>query len=53
MQIPRNEIACKFQGTLQNGPKANSEVLVGVWVIVWIQKPSHHFLQTFRPLRTF
>jgi len=23
---------------------------VGIWVIVWVQKPSHHFLQTFRPL---
>jgi len=26
---------------------------VGVWVVVCIQKPSHHFLQTFRPLRIF
>jgi len=26
---------------------------VGIWVIVWIQKPSHHFLQTFRSLRMF
>jgi len=25
--------------------------MVGIWVIVCIQKPSHHFLQTFRPLR--
>jgi len=24
---------------------------VGIWVIVCVQKPSHHFLQTFRPLR--
>jgi len=33
--------------------KYNNLVLVGFWVIVCIQKPSHHFLQTFRPLRTF
>ena len=24
-----------------------------IWVIVCIQKPSHHFLQTFRPLQMF
>jgi len=24
---------------------------VGIWVIVCIQEQSHHFLQTFRPLR--
>jgi len=23
---------------------------VRIWVIVWVHKPSHHFLQTFRPL---
>jgi len=23
---------------------------MGIWLIVWVQKPSHHFLQTFRPL---
>jgi len=42
MQISRNIV---------NGPKSNVYVLMGIWVIVWIQKPSHHFLQTFRPLR--
>ena len=26
---------------------------MGIWIIVWIQKPSHHFLQTFPPLRMF
>jgi len=26
---------------------------VGIWVIVCVQKPSHHFLRTFRPLRMF
>jgi len=28
-------------------------VLMGIWVIVCVQKPSHHFLQTFRPLLMF
>jgi len=27
--------------------------LLGIWAIVCIQKPSHHFLQTIRPLRMF
>ena len=27
--------------------------MVGIWVIVCIQETSHHFLQTFRPLRRF
>jgi len=26
---------------------------MGICVIVCVQKPSHHLLQTFRPLRTF
>jgi len=26
---------------------------MGIRVIVCVQKPSHHFLQTFRPLRMF
>jgi len=26
---------------------------VGIWVIVYVQKPTHHILQTFRPLRIF
>ena len=36
-----------------NGPKSNNYVLVGIWVIVCIQEPSPHFLQTFRPLNMF
>jgi len=32
------------------GQKSNNWVSVGIWVIVWVQKPSHHFLQTFRSL---
>jgi len=36
-----------------NGPRSNNLFLVGTWVIVCIQKPSHHFLQTFRPRRMF
>jgi len=35
------------------GQKVIILVLVGIWVIVCIQKPSHHFLQTFRSLRMF
>jgi len=42
MQISRNIV---------NGPKTNNYVLVGIWIIVCIHKPSHYFLQTFRPLR--
>jgi len=34
-------------------PKSNNYVLVGIWVIDCIEKPSHHFLQTFRELRMF
>ena len=37
MQISRNIV---------NGPKSNNYVLVGIRVIVCVQKPSHHFLQT-------
>ena len=37
MQISRNIV---------NGPKSNNYVLVGIWAIVCVQKPSHHFLQT-------
>ena len=50
MQITKYEIACKFSRNIVNGPKTNNYVLVRNWVIVWVQKPSHHFLQTFRPL---
>ena len=44
MQISRNIV---------NGPKRNNYVLLGIWIIVCIQKPSPHFLHTFRPLRMF
>jgi len=44
MQISRNIV---------KGPKTNNYVLMGIWVIVCVQKSSHHFLQTFRPLRMF
>ena len=46
MQISRNIV---------NGPKSNNWVLMGIWIIVCIHKPSHHLplLQTFRPLRMF
>jgi len=26
-----------------NGPKSNNYVLVGIWLIVCVQKPFHHF----------
>jgi len=39
--------------SIVNRPKSKNYVLVGIWVIVYVQKPSHHFLQTFRPLRMF
>ena len=44
MQISRNIV---------NGPKGSNYVLVRIKVIVCVQKPFHHFLQTFRPLRMF
>jgi len=53
MQTPRNEFACKFEETLQMGQKVIIRFLVGIWVIVCVQKPSRHFLQTFHPLRMF
>ena len=36
-----------------NGLKSNNWVSVEIWVINCVQKPSHHFLQTIRPLRMF
>ena len=44
MQISKNIV---------NGPKSNNYVLVGIRVIVCIQKPPHHFLQTLHPLCMF
>ena len=44
MQVSRNFV---------NGPKSKNCVLVGICCVVCVQKPSHHFLQTFRPLRMF
>ena len=46
-------ICMQISGNLVNGPKSDNLVLVGICVIVCIQKLSHHFLQTFRPLRMF
>jgi len=36
-----------------NGTKSNNYVLVGIRVIVCVQKPPQHFLQTFHPLRMY
>ena len=43
----------KISRNTANGPKRNIYILVGIWVIACIQKPSHHFLQTSRRLRIF
>jgi len=43
----------QISSNIVDGPKSGNEILLGIWVIVCIQKPSHHFLQTFRPLRMF
>ena len=50
MQIPQNEFACKFQGTLQMGQKV---IIRSGGIFVCVQKPSQHFLQIFRSLRMF
>jgi len=34
-----------------NGLKSNNWVSVEIWVIICVQIPSHHFLETIRPLR--
>ena len=44
MQISKN---------IANGPKSNNYVLVGIQIIVCVQKSPHHFLQTLHPLRVF
>jgi len=44
MQILRNIV---------NRLKSNNWVALGICVIICVQKPSHHFLQTLRPLRMF
>jgi len=51
MQIQREGICMQTSRNIANGPKCNNYVLVGIWIIVCIQKPSHEFLQAFRPLR--
>ena len=38
MQISRNIV---------NGLKSNNLVLAGIWLIVCVQKPSHHFCRPF------
>jgi len=46
-------ICMEISRNIVNGTKTNNSDLVGIWVIVCIHKPSHHFLQTFRPLCMF
>jgi len=43
----------KISRNIVSGPKSNNSFLVGIWVIVCVQKPSHRLLQTFPPLRRF
>ena len=43
----------QFSRNIVNWLKSNNYVLMVIWVIVCVQKPSHHSLQTFRPLRMF
>jgi len=40
----------QISNNIVNGPKHSNNVSVGICVIVCVQEPSHHFLQTFRPL---
>ena len=53
LQIPRNEYASKFQGTLQMGQKAIIRFCWESGLIVSMQKPYHHFLETFRSISMF
>jgi len=43
----------QISGSIVNGPKSYNYALVGIRVIVCVQKPSHQFSQTFHPLRMF
>jgi len=46
-------ICMRISSNTVNGPKSNNLVLVGIWMIVCIKKPSHHFLLIFCPLCMF
>jgi len=46
-------ICMQISNNVVNGPKSNNLVLMGIWVILCVQKPSLCFLQTFRPLCMF
>jgi len=52
-------ICMQISRSIVNGSKRNNLVSglsyaqAEIWVINCIQEPSHHFLQTFRPLRMF
>jgi len=37
----------QISNNIVNGPKSNNEILLGIWVIVCIQKPSHTFCRPF------
>jgi len=43
----------QISSNIVKGPKSNNLVLMGIWVIICVQKTSHRFLQIIRPLRMF
>jgi len=43
-------ICMQISRSILNGPENNDQVSLGIWVVVWVQKTFHHFLQTFRLL---
>jgi len=47
------KICMQILRSIANGPKSNNYLLVAIWIIVFIQKPTHHFLQIFPPLCMF
>jgi len=52
MHITRN-IRMQISRNIVSGPESNNYVLEGIWVNFCVQKPSHCFLQTFRPRHMF
>jgi len=43
----------QISSSIVNESKSNNYALVGIWLVVCIQEPPHHILQTFRPLHMF
>jgi len=53
MQVTRKKICMQISRKIVNGSESNNLDLVGIWVIVCVQKRPHHFFQTFCTLRIF